>query len=97
MSDPGRRQGLSASALWSTSSIDRPSSVPGTVGSIVGCDGGAVATGRVFVSTPSEGSADFCSPVATMEDDGCGVAESFGASAAFRSRGVYSVVNVGAG
>ena len=78
--------------------MDRPSRVPGTFGSIVGCDGGAVATGRVFVSTPSVGSA-FRSLVEVAGlggiEAGCGVADC--GSTAFRSRGVYSVVSDGAG
>lgn len=53
MSDPGRRHGLSAMAPRSTSSIDRPSSVPAMLGSIVGCEGGAAAGGSVDGSGPS--------------------------------------------
>lgn len=64
MSEPGRRHGFSANALRSTSNIDLPSSVPGTDGSMLGCDGGAVAIGSEFVSTESDGPGVFCSAAA---------------------------------
>ncbi len=65
---------------------------------MLGCEGGAVATGRVDVSTPSEGKAELLSAAAA---DAPGVVTSGGAPDAvvaggfktvLRSRGVYSVV-----
>ena len=52
MSEPGLLQGFSARASISNSNIDLPSKVPGSEGLMLGCEGGAVATGRVAGSGP---------------------------------------------
>jgi hypothetical protein len=53
MSEPGRRHALSVSDAMSTSKTGRPSSIPVAVGSIAGCEGGAVTGGSVVGSGPS--------------------------------------------
>lgn len=59
MSDPGRRHGFSTIAPKSTSRMERPSMIPVAVGSMVGCEGGAVTGGRVDGSKlPSSRDAD---------------------------------------
>ena len=113
MSDPGRRQALSASAAMSTSKTGRPSSMPVAVGSIAGCEGGAATGGSLLGSGPSSAldmpsSADDTGAVGgtvivgVVRGFGMGVLVGGGWAAgglvgAPRSRGVYSVVNDGPG
>ena len=94
----------------STSKTGRPSSMPVAVGSIAGCEGGAVTGGSLLGSGPSS-----TLDLPSSEDDTgavggtviVGVARGFetgvlvcggwAAGGAPRSRGVYSVVNDGPG
>ena len=87
MSEPGRRHALSASAAMSTSKTGRPSSIPVTVGSIAGCEGGAATGGSVVGS----GLSSICDLASGVED----ITEAVGGAATLGvARGLEPVVLV---